>query len=397
VKRFTCGTLRLRHPGPTRDRSPRTRLDRLPADCCGFPCRTRVSVPRRLSSRAARRPGAGLVHAAGRSLAAGVQGGARRHGHAGQLHPPRPGHRDHPAAGPPLRSGRGHLLLRHHGAAQGRRRRPGHRPRRRPGDRAPAAWARGPGAAATAGADRRAVRDRGDAAAGGRAGLDAADRLRRRPLHAGQLPGRGRPEQGLRPHQVADGLRAGPVAPAVQPAGRHLRRLPRGPGARRRVRGAAVRLLGGQPELGRLRPLRPALLWTGAATDRGAGRAAHPLRRRHLGAAGPDGRRRGRRGGRRLAAAAGRGQPADRTRVRGAGHLDPALLGAPWPVLSERVREVVRSGASAPGHVFNLGHGVPPTADPQVLGRIVELVQTEGPGLRVEARESPDAQEPSRR
>ena len=69
------------------------------------------------------------------------------------------------------------------------------------------------------------------------------------------------------------------------------------------------------------------------------------------------------------------------------GNLDPALLGAPWPVLAERVREVVRSGAEAPGHVFNLGHGVPPDTDPAVLGRIVELVQHEGPALRREARE----------
>ena len=48
------------------------------------------------------------------------------------------------------------------------------------------------------------------------------------------------------------------------------------------------------------------------------------------------------------------------------GNLDPALLSAPWPVLSERVREVISSGAAAPGHIFNLGHGVPPDADPDV-------------------------------
>ena len=68
------------------------------------------------------------------------------------------------------------------------------------------------------------------------------------------------------------------------------------------------------------------------------------------------------------------------------GNLDPALLGAPWPVLAERVREVVRSGAQAPGHVFNLGHGVPPDTDPGVLGRVVDLVHEEGPALRAEAR-----------
>jgi len=68
------------------------------------------------------------------------------------------------------------------------------------------------------------------------------------------------------------------------------------------------------------------------------------------------------------------------------GNLDPALLQAPWPVLAERVREVVRSGACTPGHIFNLGHGVTPDADPAVLGRIVDLVHTEGPELRAEAR-----------
>src|SRR5512133_2976288 len=69
------------------------------------------------------------------------------------------------------------------------------------------------------------------------------------------------------------------------------------------------------------------------------------------------------------------------------GNLDPALLSAPWPVLSQRVREVVSSGAVAPGHIFNLGHGVPPEADPAVLAKIVELVHGEGPELRRAARD----------
>jgi len=58
------------------------------------------------------------------------------------------------------------------------------------------------------------------------------------------------------------------------------------------------------------------------------------------------------------------------------GNIDPALLGAPWPVLEAHVRDVVRRGASAPGHVVNLGHGVPPGTDPNVLTRIATLVHS---------------------
>ncbi|HMM95183.1 uroporphyrinogen decarboxylase [Phycicoccus sp.] len=56
------------------------------------------------------------------------------------------------------------------------------------------------------------------------------------------------------------------------------------------------------------------------------------------------------------------------------GNLDPALLFAPWEPLEQRVREIVEEGRAAPGHVFNLGHGVPPSADPDVLTRVVALV-----------------------
>lgn len=58
------------------------------------------------------------------------------------------------------------------------------------------------------------------------------------------------------------------------------------------------------------------------------------------------------------------------------GNIDPALLSAPWEVLEAHVRGVVEAGAAAPGHVVNLGHGVPPHADPDVLTRIVELIHS---------------------
>jgi len=56
------------------------------------------------------------------------------------------------------------------------------------------------------------------------------------------------------------------------------------------------------------------------------------------------------------------------------GNIDPALLAAPWDVLEAHVRDVVRRGRTAPGHVVNLGHGVPPDTDPDVLTRVVGLV-----------------------
>ncbi|GEL45827.1 uroporphyrinogen decarboxylase [Cellulomonas hominis] len=63
-------------------------------------------------------------------------------------------------------------------------------------------------------------------------------------------------------------------------------------------------------------------------------------------------------------------------RVPVQGNVDPALLAAPWPVLEAHVRDVLARGAAAPGHVVNLGHGVPPETDPDVLTRVVELVHT---------------------
>ncbi|MEQ4303237.1 uroporphyrinogen decarboxylase [Plantactinospora sp. B6F1] len=56
------------------------------------------------------------------------------------------------------------------------------------------------------------------------------------------------------------------------------------------------------------------------------------------------------------------------------GNLDPAVLFAPWEVVEAEVRRVLGEAAAAPGHVFNLGHGVLPETDPEVLTRVVALV-----------------------
>ena len=58
------------------------------------------------------------------------------------------------------------------------------------------------------------------------------------------------------------------------------------------------------------------------------------------------------------------------------GNLDPALLFASWDVLSAEVRRIVDEGRSAAGHIFNLGHGVLPNTDPDVLTRVVDLVHS---------------------
>lgn len=56
------------------------------------------------------------------------------------------------------------------------------------------------------------------------------------------------------------------------------------------------------------------------------------------------------------------------------GNLDPALLAAPWEVLGPAVDACLEAGRAAPGHVVNLGHGVPPGTDPDVLTRVVARV-----------------------
>jgi uroporphyrinogen decarboxylase len=60
------------------------------------------------------------------------------------------------------------------------------------------------------------------------------------------------------------------------------------------------------------------------------------------------------------------------------GNLDPAVCLGPWELVEQRVRDVLARSGGRPDHVFNLGHGVLPATDPDVLARVVELVHTEG-------------------
>ena len=72
------------------------------------------------------------------------------------------------------------------------------------------------------------------------------------------------------------------------------------------------------------------------------------------------------------------------TRVRpGAalqGNLDPAVVRASNEAVAQRVDAVLAAARrSGRGHIFNLGHGVLPDTDPDVLTRIVERVHASGP------------------
>jgi uroporphyrinogen decarboxylase len=51
-------------------------------------------------------------------------------------------------------------------------------------------------------------------------------------------------------------------------------------------------------------------------------------------------------------------------------------LAGDWDTLAAHVGAVLAAGADAPGHVVNLGHGVPPTTDPDRLTRLVELIHS---------------------
>jgi uroporphyrinogen decarboxylase len=56
------------------------------------------------------------------------------------------------------------------------------------------------------------------------------------------------------------------------------------------------------------------------------------------------------------------------------GNLEPLLLNAPRELLSRRVDDVLRRAGTAPGHVFNLGHGILPETPPDAVKYVADLV-----------------------
>jgi uroporphyrinogen decarboxylase len=56
------------------------------------------------------------------------------------------------------------------------------------------------------------------------------------------------------------------------------------------------------------------------------------------------------------------------------GNLDPAALFAPAPELKRQVDAVLDAAGPAPGHIFNLGHGIWPDTDPDAVARLIDYV-----------------------
>ncbi len=57
------------------------------------------------------------------------------------------------------------------------------------------------------------------------------------------------------------------------------------------------------------------------------------------------------------------------------GNLDPAVLLAPWERVEAEALDVLVRAGGRPGHIFNLGHGVLPSVDPQTLTQLAALVR----------------------
>lgn len=58
------------------------------------------------------------------------------------------------------------------------------------------------------------------------------------------------------------------------------------------------------------------------------------------------------------------------------GNLDPTLLLTSWPLVEAAMHDILRRAAGRPGHIFNLGHGIPAATDPDMLLRLVEAVHS---------------------
>ena len=270
-----------------------------------------------------------------------------------------------------------HSLQRHHDAAAGH----GHRARLRAGtggaradpQRRADRGAAGPCCrSATCRSCSRAIR----LVRAGAAARRAADRLRRRALHAPVLP---------RVRQAVEGIRRGARLPVRAAAGGAQRcssawRMPWRRILRRRRRAGAQALMLFESWAGLLAPREftqfalPAVRRT-VAVLRGSGvPLIYYVNQGSRADAGGGGTRRGR-DRRRLAQRAVAGAPACSGPARPcrAISIRRRCLHRPRSC-SARRDAVLEEAGPAPGHIFNLGHGIWPDTDPDAVARLIDYV-----------------------
>ena len=227
----------------------------------------------------AHRADTGVVHATGRAVSARVpraQGAPRAPRHLPDARARREGHA---APGRATRSGRGHPLLGHRGAASRHGRGGPNRRGARPRDRIAAAQPLRCATAETIGPRRgRPVRGAGGEGADPGA-RRPADRVLGGAVHPGQLLDRGRVVANVRQDQGPHDRGANDLARTDGATVRDGADVPARAGAGGRGGGPAVRQLGGRPQPAGLRPVRPSVRPSHLRRARGAGSAAHPLRR----------------------------------------------------------------------------------------------------------------------
>ncbi len=64
------------------------------------------------------------------------------------------------------------------------------------------------------------------------------------------------------------------------------------------------------------------------------------------------------------------------------GNLNPAVLTEPDSIVREQARRVLDAFGPAPGHIFNLGHGISPQARPEAVAALVDEVRAYSKKLR---------------
>ena len=56
------------------------------------------------------------------------------------------------------------------------------------------------------------------------------------------------------------------------------------------------------------------------------------------------------------------------------GNYDSTILFGPADVAVRRALQVAKAGATAPGYIFNLGHGIQPGTPPETVKAVVDAV-----------------------